>query len=264
MNWESICAKTVAIVQETGHYIRAERERFSSDMIEEKGLHNYVTHVDKGAEFRLVEALTALLPEAGFIAEENTVDRKNDSLRWIIDPLDGTTNFIHGHPPYAISVGLQCEGRMVAGVILNVPADEMFYAWKNGGAWLNKRPVQVSRITKLADSLLATGFPYAEFHLLDSYIGSMKHFMAHSHGVRRLGSAAVDLAWVACGRYEGFWEYGLNPWDVAAGSILLEEAGGKLSDFSGSDNYLFGKELIASNAFIFNEMKEVVQQYFGN
>jgi myo-inositol-1(or 4)-monophosphatase len=226
-----------------------------------KGLHNFVTYVDKGAEKIIVDRLHEILPEAGFIAEENTNTTRGEQFNWVIDPLDGTTNFIHGLPPYAVSIGLLENGFPVLGVVYEVALDECFYAWKDSPAYLNGKEIRVSDRDKVQDALIATGFPYYDYHLMRPYIDCLEYFLKNSHGVRRLGSAATDLAYVACGRFEAFYEYGLNPWDVAGGAIILQQAGGRLSDFSGGDNYIFGKELVAANYPIFNEFLKTVKQF---
>lgn len=176
--------------------------------------------------------------------------------------MDGTTNFIHGLPIFSISIALAHKNEIIAGVIYEINQDECFYAWKNGGAFLNGKQIYVSKTDKLDDSLLATGFPYYDYSRLDAYLQLFKHFMQNTRGVRRLGSAAVDLAYVACGRFDGFYEYGLNPWDVAAGIILVKEAGGNCIDFNEGKDYLYGREIIASNKNIQKELFESLQIFF--
>ena len=227
---------------------------------EAKGAHNFVTHVDKGAEKMLIEGLSRLIPESGFIAEEGTSNKQGERFNWIIDPLDGTTNFIHGLPPYAISVALMEYDDLVIGVIYEIGLKECFYAWQGSPAYLNGKVIRVTDTDKVSDSLIATGFPYTNFKYLDGFMNSIRYFMEHSHGLRRLGSAATDIAYIACGRFEGFYEYGLSPWDVAAGVMILRQAGGKAGDFRGGTNYLFGEEIVASNANIFNEFQETVRK----
>ena len=256
-----LCLQVCDTAKQAGDFIRSEAAAFSAKSVEVKGLHNFVTYVDKGAEKLIVERLQEILPEAGFIAEEGTNTARGDQYDWVIDPLDGTTNFIHGLPPHSVSIGLLENGRPVLGVVYEVTLDECFYAWKDSAAYLNGREIRVSDRAKVQDALIATGFPYYDYHLMRPYIDCLEHFLRHSHGVRRLGSAAVDLAYVACGRFEAFYEYGLNPWDVAGGGFILQQAGGRLSDFSGGDNYIFGKELVAANSAIFDEFLEKVKQF---
>ena len=258
MNYKDICTKTVEIAKNAGDFIRNEGMKFSTNDIETKGKNDFVSYVDKGAEKLIVDALSALLPDSGFIAEENTSTTKGEVYNWIIDPLDGTTNFIHGLAPHAVSIALQENEKTVVGVVYEIGMDECFYAWNEGGAFLNDKKIHVSDKNKVADSLIATGFPYKDFGKLELFMHSLTYFMQNSHGLRRLGSAATDLAYVACGRFEAFYEYGLNAWDVAAGAFIVEEAGGINCDYSGEDNFIFGKEIISSNAGIFAEFSKIV------
>jgi myo-inositol-1(or 4)-monophosphatase len=177
---------------------------------------------------------------------------------WIVDPLDGTTNFMHGLPPYSISIALSEQGKIVAGVVYIVTSDEMFTATIEGGAWLNGSRISVSAASRIEDSLIATGFPYKNFSRLGSFMGALEYFIRNTHGVRRMGSAAVDLAYVACGRFDAFFEYNLNPWDVAAGALLVKEAGGMVSDFSGDGDNVNGAETIASNSLLYDNFKKIV------
>jgi myo-inositol-1(or 4)-monophosphatase len=174
------------------------------------------------------------------------LDETDKEYTWIIDPLDGTTNFVHGVPTYAVSVGLMYQNEIVLGVIHEVNHNESFYAWKNGGAFLNENPIHVTDVSEIEHSLFATGFPSHNFEKIDNYLTILNGLMKECHGLRRIGSAATDLAYVACGRYEGFFEHNLKPWDVAAGIVIVKEAGGKVSDFSGGENVLFGREIVAA------------------
>lgn len=260
MNLEKICEQVREIAIETGNFIWETRHGNNNISIETKGKHNYVTQVDKAAEARLVKELSEIIPEAGFIAEEGTSMKVGERYNWIIDPLDGTTNFIHGLPPFAVSIALQDNKELVLGVIYEMGFKECFYAWKGSKAYLNNVEIKVTDIDKVSDSLIATGFPYTNYGLLNEFMSSLSYFMENSHGLRRLGSAATDIAYTACGRFEGFYEYGLSPWDVAAGVVILRQAGGMVSDFSGGDNFLHGNEIIASNTGIFNEFQETVSR----
>lgn len=261
MDLSMLTQKVCEVAKKTGGFIRNESAKFTVEKVESKGVHNFVTYVDKNSEKQIITELEALLPEAGFIAEEGTSTKKGDTYNWIIDPLDGTTNFIHGLPPFAVSIALMQENEIVLGVVYEVMLNECFYAWKNGGTWLNGRKVSVSGGATLNESLIATGFPYTNYKKIDPFMKSIEHFLRESHGIRRLGSAATDLAYVACGRFETFYEYGLNPWDVAAGCLLITEAGGRVSDFSGKDNYLFGGEMVAGNPQVFDEFLAIVSKY---
>lgn len=261
---ESLCNSVRKVTTVVGQFILTERKTFSLTSIEKKGHNDLVSYVDKTAEQEIVKQLKSLLPEAGFFTEESTDVSKGEIYNWIIDPLDGTTNFIHGIPCFCISIALLQNDELILGVVHELNFDECFYAWKNGGAFLNGNKISVSQISQLSDSLIATGFPY---HNYDNMIPYMKVFdwcMKNTHGLRRLGSAAADLAYVACGRFESFYEYGLNSWDVAGGAIIVMEAGGLVTDFSGGTNFIFGKELVASNPHVSNSMLEVIKTSFNN
>jgi myo-inositol-1(or 4)-monophosphatase len=260
---EKICNRVKDLALAVGDFIRQEATQFSSGKIETKGVHNYVTYVDKGAEEKLTKGLSLIIPGTGFITEEETTKRITREYTWVIDPLDGTTNFIHGLPPYSISIGLMKENKIILGLVLEVVTGECFYAWESGPALLNGDEIAVSKTSSVKDALIATGFPYTDFERFGPFMDSLMYFMRNTHGVRRLGSAAIDLAYLGCGRLDAFWEYSLNPWDVAAGAFIIEQAGGRVADFSGGSNYLFGKEIVAANALIFDEFLNIVGQYMN-
>jgi myo-inositol-1(or 4)-monophosphatase len=257
-----ICAELRRISVEVGRFIKLEQERITRNSVESKGLNDFVTYVDKAAESLLVRELSSILPGSGFLTEENTVQQEDRPYTWIIDPIDGTTNFIHRLPLFSISVALQHFGKTIIGLVYEVSAGECFWAYEGSGTHLNEKPVKVSTATLLADSLLVTGFPYRHQGKLDAWMELFKALLYRSHGVRRLGSAAIDLAWVACGRLEAFYEYGLAPWDVAAGAFLVEQAGGKVTDFSGKNSYIHGRELLATNGGIHEALRSEINQYF--
>ncbi len=259
MDLEKLCQDVRVIVAKTASFINIELDKRIELNVEVKGRHNYVTHVDKTAEEMLVNGLANLLPESGFIAEEDTSSKRGEKYNWIIDPLDGTTNYIHGLPPYAISVALMAGEEIILGVVHEMGLNECFYAWKGSKAYLNGKEIHVSKVDKVNDSLIATGFPYTDFSHLSNFMETVRFFMENSHGLRRLGSAATDIAYIACGRFEAFYEYGLNPWDVAAGVLIVKQAGGKVSDFRGGNNYLFGGEIVISNDLVFNEFLEDIK-----
>jgi myo-inositol-1(or 4)-monophosphatase len=262
MNLEQLCQNANIIVRRVGAFIKREAENFDRSKVEMKGFNNLVSYVDKEAEKQLVEALRELMPEAGFIAEEETDSTKGERFNWIIDPLDGTTNFTHGLPLYSISVALLDGDEVVLGIVYEINKDECFYATKGGGAFLNDNPIKVSPAEGLKDSLIATGFPYYEFGLTQQYLQVLGSFMGKSHGVRRLGSAALDLAYVAVGRFEGFFEFNLNAWDVAGGAIIVQEAGGQVSKFTDGGDYIFGREIVASNGNIHQEMLDTIAEHW--
>jgi myo-inositol-1(or 4)-monophosphatase len=253
-NLQDICLKVADLARLTGQMLRAERSAGKLNVVS-KGKNDFVTYFDKKSEELIVEGLIKLLPEAGFIAEEQTRTERGAEYNWIIDPIDGTTNFIHNLFPFAISIALIHHNQIVIGVVYEMGLDECFYSWKGGKAYLNGSEISVSESPTVADSLIATGFPYTQYERLAPFMKTLEHFMIKSHGIRRLGSAATDLAYVACGRFEGFYEYNLKPWDVAAGAFLVQQAGGKVSDFKGGDNYIFGHEVVASNSRVFDEFR---------
>ena len=263
MDLIKLCTEVCKLTSEVREFILEERKKFQASSIEKKGHNDLVSYVDKTSEQKLITRLKELLPESGFIAEENTESKKGDRYNWIIDPLDGTTNFIHGLPCFCISIGLMDNNNLVLGVVHELNFDECFYASKNNGAFMNGQPIKVSDIRSLNDSLLATGFPYHDYDRMKPYMEVFDWCMRNTHGLRRLGSAAADLAYVACGRFESFYEYGLNPWDVAGGAFIVQEAGGMVTDFKGGSDFIFGAEIIASNAHVGNEMLNVVQEKFS-
>jgi myo-inositol-1(or 4)-monophosphatase len=260
MELQKILEKTIKITLEAAQFIKNEQNKIKTQDIEQKGLHNFVTYVDKNSEKILVEGLKKIIPQAGFITEEGTANLKSDKYNWIIDPLDGTTNYIHQIKPVAISIALQEYNETILGIVYEIGLDEMFYAIKGQNAYLNNKQIKVSNKSNFDDALIATGFPYYNFSKLKEFMQSLEFFMKNSHGIRRLGSAATDLAYVACGRFEAFYEYSLSPWDVAAGAFIVQQAGGKVSDFSGENNFIYGKEIIASNNLIFNTFLKTIKQ----
>lgn len=262
MELKQLTEKVCSISKEVGAFIQQESAKLSSGDIETKSKNSLVTYVDKTSEKIVVDFLSELIPESGFIAEEGTSNKKGEKYNWVIDPLDGTTNFIHGIPTYCVSIALLKDNELILGVIYEPNQDEMFYAWKNGGAYLNGKSISVSSTTKISNALLATGFPYYDYERIDGYMNMLKWLMHNSRGVRRIGSAAIDLAYVACGRFDAFYEYSLNPWDVAAGAIIVNEAGGSVKDFEGGENYIFGREILASNLLVKNELLDKIKESF--
>ena len=263
MDLKTLCEKVQDVALEAGQFIYDERRKFTAGDIVTKGRSDFMTYVDKTAEEIIVSRLKELLPEAGFIAEEGTARESGEQYRWVIDPLDGTTNYIHGLSPYAVSIALLEGEEVVLGVIYEVSLDEMFYAWQGSKAYLNGEEIRVSEASTTGEALIATGFPYYDFSMLPAYMEAMDHFMRHSHGLRRLGSAATDIAYVAAGRFEAFYEHALHAWDVAAGIIILKQAGGRVTDFNGGENYLFGGEMVMANANYFDEFFSVVNRCLG-
>ncbi len=263
IDYENICKQVIEISKTAGNFIRNEKGKITAGNIETKSLNSLVTYVDKTAEKMIVEKLKKILPEAGFITEEETETEQAEIFNWIVDPLDGTTNFIHGLEPFAVSIALKENDDIVIGIVYEVGKDECFYACKNSPAYLNGKEIKVTETDKLADSLVATGFPYYDFSENKPILKSLEYFMKHSHGIRRLGSAATDLVYVACGRLEAFYEFGLSPWDVAAGALIVQQAGGKVADFNFGDDYLFGREIVAANSNIFKEFSDVIYKFLS-
>jgi len=258
----NIANQVIEIAKQAGDFIRQERKTFDSDKIEYKGLNDMVSYVDKTAERIIVEGLRKVLPEAGFITEEKTTTIVGERYNWIIDPLDGTTNFIHGLPAFSVSIALKEYDELVLGVVYEINQDECFYAWKDAPAYLNGKEIGVSKNTTVGTSLLATGFPYYDFGKQAAYIELFAELMKSSHGLRRIGSAAVDLAYTACGRFDAFYEYNLNAWDIAAGVVIVKQAGGQVVNFKGGSEVLETRELLATNGRITDEMLTSIQKYF--
>jgi len=259
-DYSNICEHVVRTAKSAGAYIAKHKDGIDPEKIKSKGTHDFVTEVDKNTELLIVKELENLIPEAGFITEEGTITKSGEKYNWIIDPLDGTTNFIHGAPPVAVSIALVENNIPVIGVVYEVWHEECFYTRKDGPAYLNGKEIRVSETKSVKDSLIATGFPYNSMNRLPSFMKTLDYFFHNSHGVRRLGSAAADLAYVACGRYDGFYEYNLKPWDVAAGALLVMQAGGCIADFKGGDQYIFGKEVVASNKHIHESFRENIEE----
>lgn len=264
MDYKNLCSQVQEIARTAGSFIREEGKNISSKDIEIKSVASLVTYVDKTAEANIVSALRRIMPDSGFITEEDTATSNNEQFIWIIDPLDGTTNFIHGISPHSVSIALMENNEIVLGVVYEVGADEMFYAWKDSPAYLNGNEIKVATATKSVDTLIATGFPYYDFDRMDDYIEAVKHLMKNTRGIRRLGSAAVDIAYVAAGRFDAFFEHALHSWDVAAGVFILQQAGGKTTDFNGGDNWLFGGELVSASKNYFDEFFGIINRHLGN
>jgi myo-inositol-1(or 4)-monophosphatase len=231
--------------------------------IETKAHNDFVTDVDRAAEAAIVEILREAFPEHGILAEESgrsgIEDERGAEYVWMIDPLDGTTNFIHGFPQYAVSIALARKGILEHAVIFDPVSNELFTASRGRGAYMNDRRIRVSRRLRLADALLGTGFPFRQFAYIDVYLAMFRELAQKSVGLRRAGAAALDLAYVASGRLDGFWEIGLSPWDMAAGALLIQEAGGFVADFDGEGNYLKSGNITAATPKVFTELLLTVQ-----
>jgi len=258
-----MCLEACQVVGQTAKFIQQELGKVQQKDIETKALNSLVSYVDETAERQLVASLQKLLPEATFLTEEGTIANEEGEYQWIIDPLDGTTNFLHQLPFFSISVALRQKEELLIGIVYEVNRKECFYAWKDGGAFLNGQAISVSDNVNLADSLLATGFPYYDYQHTQAYLKALEIFIKNTRGIRRFGSAALDLAYVACGRFDAYFEYSLHAWDVAGGAIIVQEAGGRVSDFKGGNNYLFGQEMIAGSMPIHGEVLKVIKETFN-
>jgi myo-inositol-1(or 4)-monophosphatase len=226
--------------------------------VRSKRANDFVTQVDGAAEQAVMEIVRKAYPEHGFIAEESGVSAPDAEYLWIIDPLDGTTNFIHGFPQYAVSIAVQHRGALAHAVVYDPTKNELFTASKGRGAFLNDRRIRVSKCQRLDDALVGTGFPFKELSRLDLYVRQLRAFMSRSSGVRRAGAAALDLAYVACGRLDAFWELGLSKWDMAAGALLITEAGGLVADPAGEQNFMELGDICAATPKIFPAMLEAL------
>jgi len=229
--------------------------------IEIKADNDFVTKVDRKAEEVILEAIQQAYPDHGIIAEESGTFNEDSEYQWIIDPLDGTTNFLHGFPQFAVSIGLQHKGRMEVGVIFDPVKNELFTASRGDGAQLNGKRLRVTPRKGLANTLIGTGFPFKQPQYLDTYLASFKAVHPKVAGIRRAGSAALDLAYVAAGRLDGFWEIGLNSWDMAAGVLLIREAGGIVTDFSGEGNYLETGNIVAASSKVYPALYETIKPH---
>ena len=243
-----------------GAFLREQRAAFDRSAVQEKGPHDYVSYVDKASEVRLVRELSALLPEAGFVTEEKTTGQYTgeEEYCWVIDPLDGTTNFIHDMAPYCVSIALRSQTELLLGVVYEVCRNECYWAYKGGGAYLNGRPIHVTDIASIDQAQILLGFPYDSERFRPVVLGLIGQMYGTVGAERLLGSAAVELCYVAAGRAEARIEGFLGPWDVAAGCLILSEAGGRVTDFSGGDTHLSGREVLASNGHVHAQLLQVV------
>ena len=261
VDYSSICVEVCQVAREAGEFIGRERRNFSVDKVEEKGDQSLVSYVDREAEKLIVKRLKEIVLEAEFITEEHTVSECGElyeGLCWIIDPLDGTTNFVHNIPPYCVSIALMNRQKIVVGVIYEIVSGEMFYAWEGSAAYLDGKEIRVSKVDSLKNSLIAHGFAYNMHDYIDTFLRQMKYLQLNSNGVRRMGSAAANLAYVACGRFDAFSQRNLASWDVAAGTLIVERAGGVVTDMSGGTNFVFGHQIIATNKKIAAEFRKAI------
>jgi myo-inositol-1(or 4)-monophosphatase len=247
----------VKAARRAGNLIHRAADNIDHLTVTKKANADYVSEVDRAAERTIIQTIQDVYPNHAILAEESGAQGESEYL-WIIDPLDGTTNFLHGYQQYSVSIALQHNGVLSQAVIYDPTKNDLFTASRGRGAFLNDRRIRVSKRTELADSLIGTGFPYTKFDHLDAYMGILKDMMQKTAGLRRPGSAALDLAYTAAGRYDGFFETGLKPWDIAAGCLLITEAGGLVADLQGNDSYLKTGHLCAGNPRIFSQMLQVI------
>jgi len=259
---DPILSTAILAAQLAGSKIKHYYHNFDSVEVEHKGRNDYVSKVDKEAERLIINTILAHFSDHEILAEESGIQEQNSQsdFQWIIDPLDGTTNFLHRFPHFAISIAVAYKGELEYGVIYNPISRELFYACKGQGAFLNHQPIHVSQHTTLENALVCTGFPYYAFDYMDDYMKGLAAFIEKTAGVRRPGSAALDLAYVACGRVEGYWEFNLKPWDIAAGAVIVREAGGLATDFAAGNNFLASGNILVANPEFHQQMLEVLQQ----
>ncbi len=236
--------------------------KIGSDDVKKKSRNDFLTFVDERAENTIIEILQDAFPDHSILAEESGLQKQNSDYEWIIDPLDGTKNYISGIPIFAISIALRHHDQIQLAVVLDPVRNELFHAQRDKGAYLNGNRIQVSNRQNLEECLLATGFPFKQKEFLPLYVKCFQNIFQHSSGMRRMGVAAIDLAYVAAGRFDGFWELGLSPWDMAAGSLIIEEAGGKVSDFWGENLHLTSGYITATNGHIHHLMLQIIQRHF--
>ncbi len=228
--------------------------------ITKKSHSDFVSEVDRAAEDVIIRILRESYPDHAILAEESGAsgDAQNAEYQWIIDPLDGTTNFLHGFPQYSVSIALRHKGILSKAVVYNPTNNELFTASRGGGAYLNNQRLRVSKRIRLEDCLIGTGIPFRDFTHMDAYLNIFRDVIPRVAGIRRPGSAALDLSYVAAGRYDGFWEIGLAPWDMAAGALMIQEAGGLVGDLEGDDTYLESGQILAGNPKIFSQLLQVI------
>ena len=256
---EQLTCDVCQVARQSGEYIATERHAFSNESVERKHAHDYVSYVDKGSEKLIVEALRGILPEAGFVTEEGSAAYHDEQYWWVVDPLDGTTNFIHRFPPYCVSIAL-CRGHEIQlGVVYEVTTGECYYAWKDGGAWLNGERLHVASHA-INDALLCLQLPYDS----DAYRPVAKHlldvFYGRAASVRMMGSAAMALCYVAAGRLDGYVEKYIGQWDYMAGALIVQEAGGRVTDYDGLADFTQGNSVVATNGVIHQDMLDAVKE----
>lgn len=250
----------VSAARKAGSFISRAVERVDTLQVDSKGYNDFVSEVDRRAEQEIIHIIHKAYPHHAILAEESGGHGGDESV-WIIDPLDGTTNFLHGFPQFAVSIALQHHGRMEVGVVYDPMRDELFTAIHGSGAQLNDRRIRVSKAKGLEATLIGTGFPFKDQTHIDAYLGMFKTLLPRTAGIRRAGAAALDLAYVAAGRLDGFWEIGLKPWDMAAGMLLIQEAGGIIGDFRGGQDFFTSGNVVTGNARVYEALVAAIQPY---
>jgi myo-inositol-1(or 4)-monophosphatase len=258
----SLLKTAVSAARLAGDIILKNLGQLSPGDIQTKQAFDFVTKVDRWSEAAIVKTIKERFPHHLFLSEETLRQKGNGDYRWIIDPLDGTTNFIHSYPMFSVSIALEYQNRTVLGVVFDPLRDELFHAIKGSGTFLNNKRIRVSETDMLEKSLIATGFPFRKKEMIDNYLAAFKIIFEKVSDIRRAGSAAIDLAYIAAGRVEGFFELNLSPWDIAAGSLLITEAGGHITDFAGGEQYLVTGNIVAGNANIHSEILRIIRQVF--
>ena len=253
----------IEAAKEAGRFLKYSVGRVRSIEMKQGEERNLVSEIDKGSEARIIEIIKRRYPHHAILAEESGASNASSDYKWVIDPLDGTTNFLHGVPIFCVTIGIEFKGEIVAGVVYDPNLDELFTAEKGSGAFLNGKRLKVTSTSKLIESLLVTGFPYNIAQNPDNAIGHFVNLLVEGRGIRRLGSAAIDLSYVAAGRFDGFWEVNLNPWDMAAGVLFVREAGGKVTNFVGGESTIYEKQILATNGMIHQAMIDVLSRSFS-
>ncbi len=252
----------IEAAKEAGKFLKYSVGRVKNIEVKQGEERNLVSEIDKGSEAKIIGMIKRHYPHHAILAEESGASDTSSDYKWVIDPLDGTTNFLHGLPIFSVTIGIEYKGEIVAGVVYDPNLDELFTAEKGSGAYLNGKRMKVTSSSALIDSLLVTGFPYDIAQNPDNAIGHFVNFLAEARGLRRLGSAAIDLSYVAAGRFDGFWEVNLNPWDMAAGILFVREAGGRVTDFNGQETSIYKKQVLASNGTIHDAMLRILSKGF--
>ena len=257
---ETLVRKVCEVAREAGHFIRKERKRIKQDAVHEKRVHDYVSYVDKESERRIVSALRTLLPEAGFITEEGSAVYQNEPYYWVVDPLDGTTNYIHDVSPYCVSIALRSREALLLGVVYDPSLDECFYAWQGGGAYLNGVPMHVSGVDCMENAFSFIELPYEAGRYKQTGLHLINRLYGRVAGIRMNGSAALALCYVAAGRFDTWQEAFIGKWDFSAAALMVMEAGGRVTDYYGSPHFLEGHHIVATNGLLHDEVLRLLSE----